>query len=92
MKRIVLATAATLAIAAPAFAQSQLEAAVGAEAGQFTIAELALLNHAKGTDDSNDVGIAFDGGDTVRFSSSEAQVRPFGEDRPIDRGTSGRDD
>jgi len=46
MKRIVLTTAIALGLAAPAFADSQLERSVGADTGVYTLSQLVELKFA----------------------------------------------
>jgi hypothetical protein len=50
MKRTLIASALVAAIAAPAFANSQLEALVGAEPGVYTTAELVAIKGSFDTD------------------------------------------
>lgn len=58
MKNVALIAAATLTLAAPAFAQSQLERSLGVPAGVYSQAELALLQ-AKSSEDGNDARVYF---------------------------------
>ena len=66
MMKLTLAAAVAATIAAPVFAQSQLERSLGVEAGQFTVSELAKLKAVE-TEVSNDARLFF-GNQTIRFS------------------------
>lgn len=68
MKNLVITTIVALGIAAPAFAQTQLEQSVGAGAGQYTLGELALLK-AKSTEEGNDSRVYL-GNRKIQFSAS----------------------
>jgi len=68
MKTLAITSILALSIAAPALAQSQLERSVGAQAGQYTIGELALLA-SKASESGGDKAVYL-GHDTVRFSAS----------------------
>jgi hypothetical protein len=64
MKTLIASAALALAFTAPAFANSQLAASLGVDAGQYTLSELAQIKANKASDD----GIAFGvkgNGDTV---------------------------
>ncbi|MEM8632003.1 MAG: hypothetical protein AAGF74_12255 [Pseudomonadota bacterium] len=63
MKRIALTAAAALLVAAPAFAQSQLERSLGVEPGVYSLAELVELKD-KSTFEGND-GALYLGDDLV---------------------------
>ncbi|MDJ0628627.1 MAG: hypothetical protein QNJ44_10245 [Rhodobacter sp.] len=69
MKNYILPTLVALATAAPAVAQTQLERSIGAEAGQFTLAEQVRL--ASNQDES--VGERFtylvNSDDSLRYST-----------------------
>ena len=66
MMKLTLAAAVAATIAAPVFAQSQLERSLGVDAGQFTVSELAKLKAVE-TEVSNDARLFF-GNQTIRFS------------------------
>jgi len=66
MKNLVITSILALGIAAPAFAQSQLERSVGAEAGQYTLSELVLLK-SKADEDGNDRNVYL-GNETIDFA------------------------
>ena len=66
MMKLTLAAAVAATIAAPVFAQSQLERSLGVEAGQYTVSELAKLKAVE-TEVSNDARLFF-GNQTIRFS------------------------
>ena len=67
MMKLTLAAALATTIAAPVFAQTQLERSLGVEAGQFTVSELAKLKAVE-TEESNDARVFF-GNQVIRFSS-----------------------
>ena len=50
MTRLTLTAALAVALAAPAFAQSQLERSLGVEPGVYTVQELALMNAKQGAE------------------------------------------
>lgn len=52
MKRIVLTTAIALGLAAPAFAESQLERSLGVDAGAYSLSKLVELKFADGENGS----------------------------------------
>ena len=66
MMKLTLAAAVAATIAAPVFAQSQLERSLGVDAGQYTVSELAKLKAVE-TEVSNDARLFF-GNQTIRFS------------------------
>ena len=67
MNKLAITTVLALGIAAPAIAQSQLEQSLGAEAGQYTLNELALLK-AVSTEEGND-GRVYLGNRKIVFSA-----------------------
>ncbi|MDJ0826065.1 MAG: hypothetical protein QNJ16_11240 [Rhodobacter sp.] len=67
MKKLALTTVIALGVAAPALAQTQLEASVGAEAGQYTLSELVQLKDAA-TRTSNEGRVYF-GNEQINFSA-----------------------
>jgi len=69
MKTIVTAAIVALGVAAPSFAQTQLERSVGAEAGEYTLSQLVQLK-AQGTEDSENKRNTFFGNSRVNFSAS----------------------
>ena len=69
MKTLITATIVALGVAAPTFAQSQLELSVGADAGQYTIGELVQLKAASTLDADNE-GRVFLGNQKINFSAS----------------------
>ncbi len=71
MKKLALTTALVLGAAAPALAQTQLEASLGVDAGQFTLNELVQLKNAASIDSNNDARVFIDN-EVVRFSASDA--------------------
>jgi len=66
MKNLAITTIIALSIAAPALAQSQLERSVGAQAGQYTLSQLAALKAAS-TADGNERTVYF-GNSATSFS------------------------
>lgn len=58
MKTLVLTTALALGITAPAFAQSQLAASLGVDAGTYSVSQLAILKDHS-TQTSNDGRVYF---------------------------------
>ena len=66
MMKLTLAAVVAATIAAPVFAQSQLERSLGVEAAQYTVSELAKLKAVE-TEVSNDARLFF-GNQTIRFS------------------------
>ena len=66
MMKLTFAAALATAIAAPVFAQSQLEGGLGVEAGQYTVSELAKLKSVE-SEVGNDARLFF-GNQTIRFS------------------------
>lgn len=75
MKRIVLTSAIILGLAAPAFARSQLEAAVGVEADTYTVSELVQLKFTQDENGSDGNNIIF--GNTVRMSTKSVGTSWF---------------
>ncbi len=67
MMKLTLAAAVAATIAAPVFAQTQLERSLGVDAGQFTVSELAKLKAVE-TEEGNDARVFF-GNQTIRFSN-----------------------
>ena len=70
MKNAVIATVIALGVAAPAMAQSQLEASVGAAPGQYNLSELAQLADAATKTDNE--GRVYFGYAKTHFSASNA--------------------
>lgn len=69
MKSLIITSIVALGVAAPALAQSQLEQAVGAQAGEYTLNELVLLKTAQDTD--NGERNVFLGNSKIQFSASD---------------------
>mgnify|MGYP001597187411 CR=1 FL=1 len=69
MKKLTLTAALILGTAAPVLANAQLEAAVGAEPGQYTLSELAQMKFAQSEDSTNDARVFIDDV-VVSFSTS----------------------
>lgn len=69
MKTIVTAAIVALGVAAPSFAQTQLERAVGAEAGQYTLSQLVELKAAASDDGGTERNLFF-GNTRINFSAS----------------------
>lgn len=69
MKTIVTAAIVALGVAAPAVAQSQLERAVGADAGQYTVSQLAEL-HTRASGETSIERDTFFGNSRINFSAS----------------------
>jgi hypothetical protein len=68
MKLFAITSILALSIAAPVLAQTQLERSVGAEAGQYTLSELATL-HGRASETGND-GRSYFGYSNYRISTS----------------------
>ena len=69
MKTIVTAAIVALGVAAPSFAQTQLERSVGADAGQYTATQLTQLALGTSNDGANERNDFF-GNRRVNFSAS----------------------
>lgn len=69
MKTIVTAAIVALSVTAPAFAQTQLERAVGAEAGALTVSQLAELKLRGSNDGANERATNFDNR-RIQFSAN----------------------
>lgn len=68
MKNLAITSIIALGLAAPAFAQSQLELSVGAQAGQYTLDELVRLKAA--STESGNEGRVYLGNSKITFSAS----------------------
>lgn len=86
MKTIFLATAAALAFAAPAVAQSQLELSLGVDAGQFTAAELIQLDRAYEENDTTRANFILSGGSNLDAAEIESRGVQLAIDRAIEEG------
>jgi hypothetical protein len=64
MKTLIASAALALAFTAPAFANSQLAASLGVDAGQYTLSELAQIKADKASDDGITFGVKGNGGTT----------------------------
>ncbi|WP_375550440.1 hypothetical protein [Rhodophyticola porphyridii] len=73
MTRIALTTALALSLAAPAFANDQLAASLGVDAGDYSVAELIQLRSALENDDHSHVAFLLNGGD------EQVSTQSFGE-------------
>ena len=75
MKRIVMTTALTLSLTAPAFAQSQLERSLNVEPGKYTTAQLVELTFAE-SETGSDARVYFGGsrGHSARAAKVFAQI------------------
>ena len=69
MKTFAIAAVIALGAAAPTFAQSQLEQSLGADAGQYTVGQLAQLKTQSTEDSANDRNTFF-GNSRINFSAS----------------------
>jgi hypothetical protein len=81
MKNVFLATAAAIAFAAPAVAQSQFEAALGVAPGAFTTAELFQLDRAYEENDQSRINFILSGGSNL----DEAEIERRGVELAIER-------
>ncbi|MBO6605196.1 MAG: hypothetical protein JJ949_18420 [Roseicyclus sp.] len=72
MTRIALTTALALSLAAPAFANDQLAASLGVDAGDYTVAELIQLRSALENDDHSHVAFLLNGGSETISTQSFA--------------------
>lgn len=81
MKTAILATAAALAFAVPATAQTQFEAALGVTPGAFTTAELIQLDRAYEENDTNRINFILSGGSNL----TPAEIERRGLEQVIDR-------
>jgi hypothetical protein len=68
MEKSAMTAVVALGVAAPAFAQTQLERSVGAEAFQYTLSELARLHFSQ--DDSGSEARVFFNPGSERYSTS----------------------
>jgi predicted transcriptional regulator len=68
MKKFALTAVIALGVAAPAFAQTQLESSLGVEAGQYTLSQLVELK-SRQTNSGNEKTAYFEA-DTMNFSAS----------------------
>ena len=71
MKTLIASAALALAFTAPAFANDQLAASLGVDAGQYTLSELAQIKANKASDD----GISFNVGNVGETSFSTRGVQ-----------------
>ncbi|QBY01069.1 hypothetical protein E2K80_10295 [Rhodophyticola sp. CCM32] len=69
MKRFALTTALALAVAAPAFANDQLAASLGVDAGDYTVAELIQLRDAQENGDYSVARYIRNGGGSETIST-----------------------
>lgn len=69
MKTIITAAVIALGVAAPTFAQTQLESSVGADAGQYTVGELAALKLQASNDGAGERNTFF-GNERIQFSAN----------------------
>ena len=69
MKTIFTTAALALAVATPTLAQTALESSVGADAGQYTLSQLAQLHTQAGDESANERNTFF-GNDRINFSAS----------------------
>ncbi|WP_227284160.1 hypothetical protein [Boseongicola sp. H5] len=72
MTRIALTTALALSLAAPAFANDQLAASLGVDAGDYSVAELIQLRSALENDDHSHVAFLLNGGSETISTQSFA--------------------
>lgn len=70
MKTILTTAALVLAVAGPAMAQSQLERSVGADAGEYTVSELAQIALNGSNDGANERNDFF-GNSRINFSAND---------------------
>lgn len=70
MKTFAIAAIIAAGVAAPTFAQSQLEQSVGADAGAYTLSQLVQLKGAA-TEDSANERAAFFGNSRINFSAND---------------------
>lgn len=94
MKVLALSTAIALGLAAPSFANDQLAAALGVEAGQYTTAQLIALDRALENDNRTQANHILSGGGTVAgqtaadiFAQLAAEDDTNGSRRFSDRGS-----
>ena len=85
MKRIVLTSALLAALAAPAFASTQLELSLGVEPGVYSTAELIDLRRAVENDDKARINFILSGGPSGSVSQNVASVEASIE-RAIEEG------
>lgn len=88
MTKLALATALAAALAAPAFAQTQLESSVGAAPGQYTLSQLVELKFRQ-DDSGNEARSHFEKGQTnfsMRGRHSPAAQRIFSQIANEDSG------
>lgn len=86
MKTAFLATAAALAFAVPAAAQTQLEAALGVTPGEFTTAELIQLDRAYEENDTNTINFILSGGSNLSPEEIERRGLEQAVNRAIEEG------
>jgi hypothetical protein len=86
MKNVFLATAAAIAFAAPAVAQTQFEAALGVTPGTFTTAELIQLDRAYEENDQARVNFILSGGSNLDAAEIERRGIEIAVDRAIEEG------
>ena len=67
MKTLIITSIVALGFAAPVMAQSQLEQSVGAQAGEFTLSELAQLK--KAANESGSDAVVFINGELIDMSA-----------------------
>ena len=67
MKTLIITSIVALGFAAPVMAQSQLEKSVGAQAGEFTLSQLAQLKNA--ASDSGNDAVVFINGELIDMSA-----------------------